>query len=392
MITFGWSLRQFVNSVDYLTDDVFEAIKTLTHDYLLRDDGFGACYFSVLRPGIKVDGEEALKIIWSSDPNTETNVVRLYGDDGKSIPSLRAFAYRNKRPIWIMDKNRKKLLTDKVQLENLWPWPTDDQPDNEKLPKYIHMHSDDAYTFIAAPLRNLTIDLGLLVIEFSSVIPHNSTAQEEVELIRESCSQLIWLHDITQEREKGTRTALKCLEENVGHMFSSVRPTLFFAYSSKADEKVLTIIREVLTELKEHFELRDWQEMTKTGEINDQIIREISRCRYGICYFSEEKKEEDEKGKKSVTYTDNSNVLVEAGMLQALRGGNEGEGNWIPIREGTTPAPFDLSGQRTINIQRKKNGTFNATKFEEEFRKMLADLLSVPSMDETNSQKPSNDL
>jgi len=185
---------------------------------------------------------------------------------------------------------------------------------------------------------------------------------------------------------------LKCLEENVGHMFSSVRPTLFFAYSNKADEKVLTTIREVLTKFREHFELRDWQEMAETGEINGQIIREISRCRDGICYFSEEKEDPDGKGKKLTTYADNSNVLVEAGMLQALIGGNEREGNWIPIREGTTPAPFDLSGQRTINIQREEDGAFKSTEFEEAFRKMLADLLSVPSVDETNSPESTNDL
>ena len=78
-------------------------------------------------------------------------------------------------------------------------------------------------------------------------------------------------------------------------------------------------------------------------------------------------------------------------MLQALRGGKEGKGrNWIPIREDTTPPPFDLSGQRTITIQRGENGAFNATEFEAEFRKMLAELLGAPSVDETNSPDITN--
>ena len=391
MVTFGWSLLQFVNSVDYMTNNVFENIKTLTSKYILRPDGFGACYFSVLRPGIKVDGKDALKIIWSSDQNTERNVVRLYGDDGNSAPSLRAFTYRNAKPIWVTDKNRKKLHEEGAQFKNYWRWATGEQQSTEMPPNYIHMHSKDSYTLIAVPLGNHSMALGVLVIEFSKVIPYNQTAQDEVVLLSESFSQIIWLHDITQERERGTRAALKGLEENVVNMFSAVRPTLFFAYAIKADQKVIKVIRDILKKFEAHFELRDWQDINETGEINGQIIREISRCRYGICYFSEEK-EEEKDGKKTKTFTDNSNVLIEAGMLQALRGGKEGEKqNWIPIREGDTELPFDFRGQRVAIVPRGDDGAFKTREFEDALWKMLCELLDIPSEDGNDSPNEARD-
>ncbi len=219
------------------------------------------------------------------------------------------------------------------------------------------------------------------------MIPFNPTAQEEVELLRESFTQIIWLQDITKEREKRTRAALKGFGERVGLMFSAVRPTLFFAYASKADKQVVAEIQKVLKEFEAHFELCDWQDINQTGEINGQIIREISRCRYGICYLSEE---EDVEGKRSKNFVDNSNVLIEAGMLQALKGGKEGRRqNWIPIREKieyTTPLPFDFSGQRTIMVPREEDGRFRSTTFLEEFQKMLRELLGIPLEDENDSQ------
>ena len=55
-----------------------------------------------------------------------------------------------------------------------------------------------------------------------------------------------------------------------------------------------------------------WAEMANPGQITDQLVDEISRSQYGICYLSELTNRPAGKAKQQ-KYVDNPNVLIEAG-------------------------------------------------------------------------------
>ena len=52
--------------------------------------------------------------------------------------------------------------------------------------------------------------------------------------------------------------------------------------------------------------------MANPGQITDQLVDEISRSQYGICYLSELTNRPAGKAKQQ-KYVDNPNVLIEAG-------------------------------------------------------------------------------
>ena len=80
-------------------------MKDLASSYFLRKDGLDACYFCVHRTGATFEGMPALKTVWSSDPDSEAQVVRRFSEfvDGKGAgsPSLRALAYNQDRCLWV---------------------------------------------------------------------------------------------------------------------------------------------------------------------------------------------------------------------------------------------------------------------------------------------------
>jgi hypothetical protein len=113
------------------------------------------------------------------------------------------------------------------------------------------------------------------------------------------------------------------------------------AFSERADKKVLSVIREVLIQHSDRLVFTDWSRITESGNISQQITKEIMRSRFGICYFSEPNAG---RSGDAPEYVDNPNVVFEAGMLPALTAasdaGDVGEpAGWIPLREMSSLDP-----------------------------------------------------
>ena len=90
------------------------------------------------------------------------------------------------------------------------------------------------------------------------------------------------------------------------------------------------VIKDILYEYSEKIDLIYWKDISESGIITQQILREITNCQYGICYLSEKTSEDGS------SYKDDENVLIEAGILSANSRDSSFE-NWIPIREGKSP-------------------------------------------------------
>ena len=389
MNTFGWNLLQFARSVDYLSQDIVDWLKDLTADYFVRKDGLGACYFCVHRTGAIFEGMPALKTVWSSEELAETQVVRRFEDKKSSkSPSLRALAYNEDRCLWITSKcdagigNPENYTLDGAAdgLKDHWREHSDEQ--QEVLPTYVRMHDKPSRTLVALPLKQHGQKLGVLVIEFDRRIPITRGARREAELVRQALGRLLWLQDASESHHEGTRKALEELKSVVGNSSASIDPPMmFFAYSGNSDKEVIeTIKRIVVNEYDDRVLLLPWDQMDNPGQINDQIVQEISRCTYGICYLSE-LVDGDVDDLRNQRYIDNSNVLIEAGMLYALRNSRLAPTvAWIPVREAddrTEAVPFDFVAERMIQVPRSEGGNLLVEEFGEVIRKRINAMLDI---------------
>jgi hypothetical protein len=384
MQTFGWNLLQFARAVDHLPFEVVDGMKDLASAYFLGDKGLNACYFCVHRPGAAFEGVPAFKTVWSSDPHTESQVVRRFSEfvDGKGSgsPSLRALAYNQDRCLWITAEcvDESNETADGVTLDSASAdlkdhWSEHPDPD-EVLPRYVSLHGKPCQTLVALPLKHAADKLGVLVVEFSRVIPITAGARREAELLVQALGRILWLQDAAASQLEGTRKAFAELQSVIEASRSSLDPpTMFFAFSDRANSEVTDTIKRVVKEQHgSRLTLVSWDENDESGQITDYIVQKIFNSRYGICYLSEPNENPDPG---ELQYVDNDNVLIEAGMLQALKNSPLGSNAaWIPVREAdelTGPMPFDFTVESRLVVPRDEEGKFQVEEFEAQLKGRL---------------------
>jgi hypothetical protein len=114
-----------------------------------------------------------------------------------------------------------------------------------------------------------------------------------------------------------------------------------------------------------------WNGIEESGSITLGLIEEIARSRFGICYLSEPAKGAGNE------YSDNPNVLFEAGMLHSLTNSPIATpAGWVPIRERRSPEiPFDFASERILIITRSNDGRLAEETFRADLRKRVKALL-----------------
>ena len=391
MHTFGWNLLQFARSVDHLNQEIVDGMKELTSDYFISKQGLDACYFCVHRTGAMFEGMTAFKTVWSNEQTSEAQVVRRFKDkDSSEAPNLRALAYNKDRCLWVTsnidaDGNEPPDGTtlDKSNAEHLVDqWRVNAAQDEQALPPYVALHDKPCLTLIALPLKHHGEKLGVLVVEFDRKIPITDGARQEAELVQEALGRILWLQDAAMSQQDGTRKAFEQLKNVVNISTSSVDPpTMFFAYPGNSDKAVTEAVKRIVKEsYGNRLALRSWDEMADPGEITEQIISEISRCQYGICYLSELA---DGSGGQvgSQRYIDNKNVLIEAGMMTALKNNHLATTiAWISIREDqdrTDNMPFDFVTKRMIDVPRRDDGNLDVELFNKNLEVGIDAMLKV---------------
>ena len=353
--TFAAQLRHFAKSVDIVSDSIFDRVRELVHKYVQTE--LGAEYFELMREQ-PIDREPGLKMFWSSEDRD--HLWRISGDDGgHKLAVTKAFDLD--RPMWIVSGDGSP-LAESTELVDQWSRLTD-------LPPYQPIVDQAIRTCVVVPLRRRHVH-GVYYFESCMHLGVTDVAKAELQMLGDALGILLELYETGRSQARLTTEAIIELRENLesARFPKLTRPHFFVASSQRADRTVVRVIDEVLHEHHDTIDFTDWKHMSESGNISEQITREISRSRFGICYLSEPV---DDAGRDKHRYRDNANVVFEAGMLHALTNANDARdgsepAGWIPIRENDSPpAPFDFAAERTVYVPRWETGEMNEARLRD---------------------------
>jgi hypothetical protein len=361
--TFAGQLRHFAKSVDIVDDRVFDHVRSLIYRYVRSE--LDALYFEVDREQ-DIDGRPGLRMFWS-DLDRDHNWPLKSADESYTNCVTRAVALN--QPMWIVASD-KSGLSEAEKYEDLWSASTD-------LPRHRPDADQPVKTVVIVPLRRRRM-LGAYYFESGKYIGITEVAKQELLQLGDALAILLELYEAHKSQTRLTGEAIDHLQDTLesARFPKLTKPHFFLAFSNAADSSVRLVITETLDKFADQLEFTDWTKMADSGNINEQIAREIVRSRFGICYLSEPSP--DDSGHR---FVDNPNVVFEAGMLHALTSANTAASGaepsgWIPMREADSPpAPFDFAAERTIEIPRTGNGEVNegrlATILEERVSRLL---------------------
>lgn len=363
--TFAQYLRQFALSVDIVNEDTFKEIKALIERYVR--EMLNITYFEFMREHI-VSGSPGLETTWATTADSFSEKIK--SDDGQYTNQM-AYVFDQDTPLWVVNNDKSPLANAESYID-LWSG-------REQLPKYMRPNiEEEIRTAIILPLRkkNGVGLLGVLDFESSTYLEATEVAKRELRLISESLSILSELQVTSLNQRESTKKALSELGDTLASRYlpKLTKPKLFFAAPFKSDQTVVRLIRNVLNAYTDKLNIVAWNEISESGNINEQIISEVLSSRYGVCYFSE-----IPGNSSDVKFCDNANVLFEAGMLHVLsHADNSLSEGWIPIREQESPSvPFDFASERILIVKRSTEGGVNEEEFQTELRERVDKLIDT---------------
>ncbi len=221
------------------------------------------------------------------------------------------------------------------------------------------------------------------MIEFAAAkyVEPTPASLEETRTLAGVVSRAYQMYHASRAQRKSTRQAMRMLNDaldsqNWGRL---AMPQVFVAYSgtkrledqaSEAHTKLIESIRKVIGRFSNVLKPVYWEDITEAGNINAQVIREIGDSEFGICYFSEPA--------EGGGFIDNSNVLFEAGMMQALTNAGGILRGWIPIREMESPQlPFDVAEERFLIVERGEDDALNVDEFSKTLHSRIEALVKL---------------
>lgn len=353
---YGDRINEFVLSVDIMNEDTFHDLLNLVSLYL--HEQLNVTYFSVLEAGT-VNGERGLVTLWSSREGKPSFSVDQGGEHG----SFSAYSFANDRPLWVISATDGELVhADSGQFVDRWDGVTD-------LPAYSPSISGTVRTSVMHPLQRGSGPIG--VIEFGCATPIEPTpvSKQEVATLADTITRAYRMYDVRKTQRLNTERALRMLETSLTEETWKrlALPQVFVAYSGRGDPDVVDALREVIGRFEKALTPHFWEDNTESGDINSHVVDAITTSEFGVCYFSEPADD---------AWTDNANVLFEAGMMQALT--NSGGAllrGWIPIRENAGSLPFDVASQRMVIVPRAEDGKLDRDAFVAQFVQRLATLI-----------------
>jgi hypothetical protein len=357
--TFGSHLQHFARSVDIVDDQTLIEARTLVREYI--EEELDAAYMELARAHT-VNEAPGLRTWWSSANKDFSTTIK--GPDGNYSSQL-AVCFDLAKPLWIVNPEHQPLRRTPSYVD-LWSGVTE-------LPLYRAPLDRDLFTSICIPMfRPNNRILGVLYLESASFLDIAEFDSEELALLADALGVLLDLRDLNQVQTQGTRDAisnLRRIKESV--VFPQIaRPQIFVAFSARADQEVIGVLADVLKEFGSQLRMVQWNQIDDSGTITTQLAEAITSSRFGLCYLSEPR---EDPGR----YTDNPNILFEAGMLHALTVLSIHErSGWIPLREENSPTPpFDFAGERIELIPRVGDGRLNEALFRARLKARVRRLL-----------------
>jgi hypothetical protein len=381
--TFAGQLKHFAQSVDIVDSTTFDQVRDLVRRYV--EQGLRGQYFELVREELTGDGhglrQSWLRTFWSSEEKRHHWSIR---DQDGNYTNPVTDAFDNDRPLWLVSSDRNP-LDQPENYRDLWS-------DASKLTRYWPSSNQPIRTVIIVPLAVRRRILGVFCIESSQYTEVTDVAKLELLRLAEALAILYSLWDINRAQAVSTHHAINDLWDflNRAKFPKLAKPHMFLAFPSRGDETVHLLLEDVLSEFQDQLEWTNWSKMHDSGNISEQIGRDILESRFGLCYLSEpvheaESAESEAAGQNDATprrYNDNPNVVFEAGMLHAritaATEENVGEPvGWIPLREKNSPSPpFDFAAERILYVPRSNTGQLNEGLLRQVLRERISALLS----------------
>jgi hypothetical protein len=359
--TFGDYLRHFARSVDIVDERTVDDIRELVYAYV-RDE-LEAAYFS-LACEQTVDGRVGLRTFWSSENERHATTIRSPNGDYTSQISV---AFDQCKPLWVVNQDRRSLRHSDTYVD-LWS----EVPD---LPMYAAPINRDMKTSIIVPLVHWSRVLGVIYLESTSYLEFSDVTKDELSLLADAVAILFELRQTNRAQVTGTRAAVEDLSLILRNTkFPRLtKSQIFVAFPARAPDGVVGVIQQVLGEFSDVLRIVQWNRVEESGSITLGLIEEIARSRFGMCYFSEPAKDEQNG------FADNPNVIFEAGMLHSLTNSPAATpSGWIPIREKRSPnIPFDFASERILVVARGDDGELQEELFRADLRRRMDALLRI---------------
>lgn len=344
--SFVSKLLNFATSMP-IDDSLCGDIRHLIHDYILNT--LKMDYYHVMADGLHINQEPGLGTVraggqpWCND-NADT--VAIFGNGETSYRAQSTYAYQKMQPIWVLSENGAPLHSADQYVDH-WSG-----AERKKLPKYRNENKFDVMTSIVVPVKQGEHVVGFACFESKKALAISKPATNILTKLAESIGATMAAHEEYKRREQCVRSNFDQLKEMAKESNSPfLRPTIFVASSSRADDSVMAIIRNVINDFRDDLEPIFWKEDKAVGAIPEHLQETIAECRFGICYFSEP----DDSAAAEALSRDNPNVMYEAGMLESLYASPiAAPKGWVPIRDidSPQPAPFDFSHKDMILVER----------------------------------------
>lgn len=357
--TFGESLSHFVRSIDIVDSSTKNDVLALIEGYL--KDELDIRFFTFYVEGFIDEKVGLVPTDWHRGGDTASFTIK---DSEGLYQGQLPLAYDKKTALWILSPDREKLKHSEKYVDLFGNAKSAD------IPKYVQRTDHEIMTSIIRPIKDGSRIYGVVNFESASYLEYSSAIAKELRKISESISTLFLLNKAHENQRRNTKKEigyLSDLRNDRDGLLHLSKPKVFIASPNAADEEVISVIQEVLDEYQDIVDVVFWRDISESGLITHQILKEIKSSQYGICYLSEPA----EDGAKH-SYQDNDNVLIEAGMLSAMSHSADFD-NWIPVREqDSSPLPFDFVSTRTLMVPRlTKNNELNVDGFKVALRKAL---------------------
>ena len=361
METFADRIYNLVMGLDIVDRGVFDKTADLIETYLQRE--IGLVHMMILRVDSPDGTDEVLAPV--RDPTNFRPIFSGTGKRRRAYVGHSAYALDRRACLWVTGAAGASLAEASSYIDH-WNGASD-------LPAYL----PPAATPARARDHEIALEIlipfggprpsGVLDLECHLPIPCTRTAKRELLRIAEIVHTLVLLRENRRSQVRNSRRALAQLARQFSERtwLQLVRPRIFVAFPEKADMQIVDRIEAAVQRTATAYDLDVvvWDKMEEPGSINKELIRVISTCHFGVCYFSEPTSSRPDTG-----YRDNPNVLFEAGMLHSQTHNRDMTSfGWIPIREKRSPSPpFDFANERMVFVDRD----------EPRFARKLEDTLS----------------
>jgi hypothetical protein len=342
MSTFGEDLLHYAETAHSISQQDY--VRALDHVKKHLESTLDAVFFAVVvqknvnfQPHLVSEYPGGDQIWW----------IDLIKDEKGQYKGQTALSYSIGKAVWIIGPEKQDLSSTNSYRDLL----ANARP--EEIPRYARIPQvTQSKTSIILPLFRGSHVFGVMNVESKVYLRVSNITFHELDRIARAIGVLRHTKESTELIDRRTNAAWQRLEKgNFSPVFGNLQ--LFLASSGRATNDVMGEVKNTLAKFEAHFDHFDWTE-PGAGDIKTIIWKNISRSRFAICYLSEPAAAGPPK------YQDNPNVLIECGMLYALRESRQSSQNFVIIREpDSPPSPFDINSEYMLIVPRSHDGTLN---------------------------------